>query len=144
MTSPGPEIMDAATLRGNKAVNAAGEDFGKIEAIMLDVESGRIAYAVLSFGGFLGMGAKLFALPWAVLTLDAAEKRFIIDVSKEKLENAEGFDKDHWPTMADLEWATRLHSYYNVNPYWRSEYLADPRRTPQSTRDWPGGETRAF
>jgi hypothetical protein len=60
---PGPNVMDAATLAGDSVVNAAGEDLGKIEAIMLDVTSGRIAYAVLSFGGFLGMGKKLFALP---------------------------------------------------------------------------------
>jgi sporulation protein YlmC with PRC-barrel domain len=136
-SGPGPEIMDAETLCGDKVVNAAGEALGKIEAIMLDVESGRIAYAVLSFGGFLGMGAKLFALPWAALTLDAAEKRFVLDASKEKLENAEGFDKDHWPTMADPEWASRLHSYYNVSPYWRSEYTgADSRRTPESRSGW--------
>ncbi len=136
-SGPGPEIMDAATLDGDKVVNAAGEDLGKIEAIMLDVTSGHIAYAVLSFGGFLGMGAKLFAIPWAALTLDAAEKRFILDASKEKLENAEGFDKDHWPTMADPAWASRLHSYYNVTPYWRADYAAaDPRRTEGSRRDW--------
>ena len=109
---------------------------GKIEAIMLDVTSGRIAYAVLSFGGFLGMGAKFFAIPWAALTLDAVEKRFILDASKEKLANAEGFDKDHWPTMADPAWASRLHSYYNVTPYWHTGYApADPRRTEGSHRD---------
>ena len=66
---PGPEVMDAATLIGDKVVNAAGESLGEIEAIMLDVRSGRIAYAVLSFGGFLGMGSKLFAIPWNALTL---------------------------------------------------------------------------
>jgi sporulation protein YlmC with PRC-barrel domain len=130
---PGPEVMDAKTLTGDSVVNTAGDNLGKIEAIMLDVASGRIAYAVLSFGGFLGMGTKLFALPWSVLTLDAPEKRFILDVSKEKLESAEGFDKDHWPTMADSSWATRLHEFYNVPPYWRNEY-ADPRRSPESER----------
>jgi sporulation protein YlmC with PRC-barrel domain len=119
---PGPNVMDAATLTGDNVVNAAGEDLGKIEAIMLDVTSGRIAYGVLSFGGFLGMGKKLLALPWGTLTLDAVEKRFILDASKETLENAEGFDKDHWPSMADPAWATGLHSYYNVTPYWNEEY----------------------
>ena len=74
---PGPFVMDAATLDGDKVVNAAGEDIGKIEAIMLDVAAGRIAYAVLSFGGFFGIGSKLFAIPWSALTLDAAEKRFM-------------------------------------------------------------------
>jgi len=130
---PGPNVMDAATLTGDSVVNGAGEDLGKIEAIMLDVTSGRIAYAVLSFGGFLGMGKKLFALPWGALTLDAVEKRFIVDASKEKLQNAEGFDKDHWPSMADPEWATRLHSYYNVTPYWDEKYAhGDLRRSADS------------
>jgi sporulation protein YlmC with PRC-barrel domain len=121
---PGPDIMDSDTLRGDAVVNVAGEDLGKIEAIMLDVQSGRIAYAVLSFGGFLGIGSKLFAIPWGALTLDAVEKRFILDTSREKLENAEGFDKDHWPSMADSGWAIRVHEYYNVRPYWSDAYMS--------------------
>jgi sporulation protein YlmC with PRC-barrel domain len=126
---PGPEVMDAATLNGDSVVNASGEDLGKIEAIMLDVTGGRIAYAVLSFGGFLGMGSKLFAIPWSALTLDAGEQRFILDVAKDRLENAPGFDKDHWPSMADASWATELHSYYNVRPYWDDDIPSsrDPR-----------------
>lgn len=115
---PGPEVMDAATLQGDKVINAVGEDLGKIEAIMLDVASGRIAYTVLSFGGFLGMGTKLFALPWGALTLNARERCFVLDVNREKLENANGFDKDHWPSMADPTWASELHAYYGVAPYW--------------------------
>src|ERR1700694_2752000 len=103
---PGPDVMNAASLTGDDVVNAAGEDLGKIEAIMLDVTAGRIAYAVLSFGGFLGMGSKYFAIPWSAFTLDAGEKRFILGVSKDRLENAPGFDRDHWPSMADPTWAT--------------------------------------
>jgi sporulation protein YlmC with PRC-barrel domain len=117
---PGPDVMDAATLHGDNVVNAAGDDLGKIEAIMLDVASGRIAYAVLSFGGFLGFGDKLFAVPWSAFTMDAREKRFVLDVSKDRLESAPGFDKDHWPSMADRAWATEVHSYYNVAPYWNT------------------------
>ena len=129
---PGPEVMDAATLIGDSVVNSSGEDLGKIEAIMLDVTSGRIAYAVLSFGGFLGMGAKLFAIPWSALALDAGEKRFILGVSKDRLKNAPGFDKDHWPSMADPTWATEVHAYYNVTPYWDDDLDAarDRRSTP--------------
>lgn len=123
---PGPEVMDADTLIGDSVVNANDEDLGKVEAIMLDVQSGKVAYAVLSFGGFLGMGTKLFAIPWSALTLDTEEKRFILDVPKDKLENAPGFDKDHWPAMADPDWARDLHSYYDVTPYWQDE-TPDPR-----------------
>lgn len=128
---PGPDVMDANTLIGDAVVNSDEEDLGKIEAIMLDVQSGRIAYAVLSFGGFLGMGAKLFALPWSALTLDAKEKRFVLNVPKERLEQAPGFDKDDWPSMADASWAADLHAYYNVRPYWEDDFEAarDPRRS---------------
>jgi len=115
---PGPDVMDAGSLTGDEVANAAGDDLGKIEAIMLDVKSGRIAYAVLSFGGFLGLGSKLFAIPWPALTLDAAQKRFVLDVSRERLESAPGFDKDHWPSMADRAWATGIHEYYDIEPYW--------------------------
>jgi sporulation protein YlmC with PRC-barrel domain len=130
---PGPEVMDAATLIGDSVVNPNGDDLGKVEAIMLDVTSGRIAYAVLSFGGFLGMGAKYFAIPWSALTLDAAEKRFVLAASKEMLEKAPGFDKDHWPSMADATWATQLHQYYDVTPYWSDDL--DVERDRRSTPD---------
>jgi len=110
--------MAADTLEGDKVVNGEGDSLGKVEHIMLDVPSGRIAYAVLSFGGVLGMGGKLFALPWHALILDADSKCFVLDVSKERLKNAPGFDKDRWPSMADQSWAADLHKYYNVDPYW--------------------------
>jgi len=115
---PGPELMLADTLTGDKVVNMAEEHVGDIKGIMLDVPSGRIAYAVLAVGGFLGIGERLFAIPWGALTLDTDHKRFVLDVSKEKLKEAKGFDKDHWPSMADRQWASQIHTYYNVRPYW--------------------------
>lgn len=115
---PGPMLMLADTLTGDKVVNLAEEHIGDIKGIMLDVPSGRIAYAVLSVGGFLGIGDSLFAVPWGALTLDTDHKRFVLDVSKEKLKEAKGFDKDHWPSMADRQWASQIHSYYDVRPYW--------------------------
>ncbi len=115
---PGPRIMSSNTLEGDKVVNLQGEQLGSIEEIMLDVPTGRIAYAVLSSGGFLGVGDKLFAIPWAALTLDTENECFILDVSKERLEQAPGFDKDHWPAMAEETWASDIHSYYGTRPYW--------------------------
>jgi len=115
---PGPRIMAADTLEGDKVFNNAGDELGEIKNIMIDVPNGRVAYAVLSFGGFLGMGNKLFAIPWDVLQLDTESKCFVLDVDKEKLEAAPGFDKDHWPSMADQRWATDIHSYYGSRPYW--------------------------
>lgn len=118
-SGPGPEVMAASTLAGDKVVNAEGEELGKITDIMLDVPSGKIAYAVLAFGGVLGIGDKLFAVPWQALTLDSENKDFILDVDKNRLESAPGFDKDHWPSMAQDEWAVQVHSYYGIEPYWR-------------------------
>jgi sporulation protein YlmC with PRC-barrel domain len=115
---PGPYVMEADTLEGNDVVNAQGEKLGDIKSIMIDVPSGRVAYAVLSSGGFLGIGEKLFAIPWNALTLDADNKCFILNIDKERLKNAPGFDKDHWPSMADQRWATEVHSYYQRRPYW--------------------------
>ncbi len=115
---PGPRIMASSTLEGDDVVNARGETLGELEEIMLDVTTGRIAYAVLSTGGFLGLGDKLFAIPWGALTMDPENKCFILDVDKERLQQAPGFDKDHWPSMADQSWATEIHSYYGTRPYW--------------------------
>lgn len=115
---PGPIVMSSDSLAGNDVINAQGESLGEIDTIMIDVPSGRIAYAVLSFGGFLGMGNKLFAIPWSALTLDADSEQFILNVDKEKLKNAPGFDKDSWPSMADSRWANDIHNYYGTTPYW--------------------------
>ena len=114
---PGPALMGASTLIGNEVVGRDAETLGKVTEIMLDVLSGRVAYAVLSFGGFLGMGNKLFAVPWSALVLDTMNKRFMLDVEKERLDGAPGFDKDHWPNMANLEWAADIHAYYGRAMY---------------------------
>ena len=114
---PGPDLMGADTLIGNDVYNQKDEDLGDIKEIMLDMRDGKVAYAVLSYGGFLGMGDKLFAVPWNALTLDTINKRFILNVDKERLANAPGFDKDDWPDMADEEWINQIHSYYGTKPY---------------------------
>lgn len=114
---PGPRLMGADTLIGDDVYNHKDEDLGDIKEIMLDVNNGRIAYAVLSFGGFLGIADKLFAVPWNALQLDTVNKRFLLKVEKESLESAPGFDKDDWPDMADPTWQNTIHSYYGTKNY---------------------------
>ncbi len=111
-------VLSARILTGDRVRNAAGEDLGKVEEIMLDVPRGRIAYAVLSFGGFLGISNKLFAVPWSALRLNAAEHEFILDVSRETLQSAPGFDKSNWPDMADPAFGADVHSHYGAPVYW--------------------------
>ena len=114
----GPYVMAASTLDGDKVMSSDGEDVGKIKEIMLDVYTGRIAYAVMSSGGFLGIGDKLLAIPWSALTLDTDRKCFLLTATADTVKNAPGFDKDHWPAMADVTWGSSLHQYYNRTPYW--------------------------
>jgi hypothetical protein len=111
-------VLTASTLCGDSVKNRADEDLGKIKELMIDIPSGRVAYAVLSFGGFLGMGDKLFAVPWDALTLDEDRKCFVLDADKAKLENAPGFYKDNWPDMTDTLWGEDVHSFYGQSPYW--------------------------
>ena len=129
-SGPGPDIMAASTLDGDKILSTDGEEVGKVKDIMLDVQAGRIAYVVMSCGGFLGIGDKLLAIPWNAMTLDTTRKCFLVALSSEKIKNAPGFDKQHWPSMADATWATSVHQYYGREPYWRSlgaddEYESD-------------------
>jgi sporulation protein YlmC with PRC-barrel domain len=111
-------VLAADTLTGDRVVNRQKEDLGTIEHLMIDVEKGRVAYAVLSFGGFLGMGDKLFAIPWSALAVDTDERQFILDVDKTLLQRAPGFDKAHWPNMADHVWGAEVSAYYGAKPYW--------------------------
>jgi hypothetical protein len=109
--------LSSSSLVGDGVRNGADENLGKIEDLMIDLPTGRVAYAVLSFGGFMGMGNKLFAVPWSALRLDEDSHEFILDVPKERLESAPGFDKDAWPDMADPTFGRRVYEYYG-QPYY--------------------------
>ena len=124
--SPVRQWMKATDLIGKNVENPANENLGKIEEIVVDPDTGRVIYSVLSFGGFLGMGDKLFAVPFHSLALGSDAKKFILDVDKDRLKNAQGFDKNNWPNMADSRWARETHEFYRVRPYWEADE-AEPR-----------------
>lgn len=111
-------VLPASTLSGDKVRNLKGEELGRIEDFMLDLDSGRVAYAVLSFGGALGVGNKLFAVPVEALEIDEKEDCFILDADRELLKDAPGFDKADPPDFADQSWGMKVHSYYGRAPYW--------------------------
>ena len=108
----GSALLSAATITGDDVYNMQDENLGNIQDVMLDLTEGTIRYAVLSSGGFLGMGDRLFAVPWKALKLDKENHRFMLDVDTERLKNAPGFDKDEWPNMADPTWNSTVDSYY--------------------------------
>jgi sporulation protein YlmC with PRC-barrel domain len=111
--------------RGSKFIgadveNAQGENLGDIKDVVFN-SRGHIEYAVLAFGGFMGMGEKYFAVPWAVLKPAAGQKpadrdHYVLNMDKERLKNAPGFDKNNWPNMADRSWAEQIHAFYGVTP----------------------------
>lgn len=106
------QILTATSIIGDKVINRAGEDIGKINDIMINILEGNIEYLVIEFGGFLGIGEKLFAVPFSAARLNAKDQTFTMDVEKSFLEAAPGFDKDHWPD-------TNSH-YFDVNAHWGS------------------------
>jgi hypothetical protein len=116
-------VLAKKTVIGSKVVNAQHEDLGKIEDLVLDAGAGRIAYAILSFGGFLGMGDKYFAIPWNALRFNLSGKHAVLNLDKKLLENAPGFDKDNWPNMADSTWGTSIYKHYGYIPYWEEVSL---------------------
>ena len=108
----GATLLSASTITGDEVWNMQDEELGTIQDVMLDITEGKIRYAVMSSGGFLGMGDHLFAVPWRALKLDKENHRFMLDVDIERLKNAPGFDKDEWPNMADPTWNSTVDSYY--------------------------------
>ena len=105
-------LLSSDSLRGNDVKNFQGETLGEIKDFMIDSTNGKVEYAVLDFGGFMNIGNKLFAVPMQALQLDTKDKCYKINQPKERLKQAEGFDKDHWPNMADPKWRTGIQNFY--------------------------------
>ncbi|KTD19949.1 PRC-barrel domain-containing protein [Legionella lansingensis] len=105
-------IVKASEVTGVCVKNMAGKNLGTIHEVVIDKAYGKVNYVVLEFGGILGFGNKYFALPWHLFKYDKIADCFIIDIDKERLINAPGFDKDHWPDFAAPEFATKIHKYY--------------------------------
>jgi sporulation protein YlmC with PRC-barrel domain len=109
--------MRAKSILGARVRNYSGEDLGTVEDFVVDLESGKISYIVLSFGGILGIGDKWFAVPVASLSWNSRDEHFEMKADKEKLRDAPGFDKDNWPQM-DRRWGSDVHRFYGQKPYW--------------------------
>ena len=117
-TQTHPKALSASSLNGTDVVNPQGENLGHIEDIMIDLSTGRILYTVLSFGGILGIGNKLFAVPFQAFTVDDENENLILDINQERLEDAPGFDKNDWPATNDVDFNTQVYRYYSIDPYW--------------------------
>jgi len=114
-------VVRGKDLMGLKVYGLREEKLGNIEDLVIDPSKGSIRYAVLSFGGFLGMGDKYFAVPWSDLQFvskgsttagTTKESYCLLEINKEDLKNAPGFDKNSWPNFADRHWSTDVDKYY--------------------------------
>ena len=97
-------LLSVQKLIGTKVVNPRGEALGKIEDLLVSAAGGQVACAVVSFGGVLSLGSKLFAFPWSALEMDGAKKRVILPLDRQTLSSGRGFEKDRWPDMTDWTW----------------------------------------
>lgn len=118
-----PRLLSSSSINGTNIYNYEGESIGEIKDLMIDYEHGRVAYAVLSFGGFLSIGEKLFAIPLESFQFDSEglKGKIILDISEESLENAPGFDKDNWPQNPDYSFMDKVYNHYNTPTYWEYE-----------------------
>jgi sporulation protein YlmC with PRC-barrel domain len=106
---------------GSKVINVKGETLGKVEDLVLDIDTGKIVFVVLDSGGFLGIGDKLLPIPWKSLAALPSEGIFFLNQSKEQMEKAPAFDKDKLPNMADMRWGEDIFKHYGIPGYeqWR-------------------------
>lgn len=107
-------ILSSSSITGTNVTNRKGENLGEIKDLMIDTETGTVNYAVLSFGGFLGLGDKYFAIPFEAFDVNTTTERFVLNVDKDRLENAPGFDKDNWPKTSDHTYWNGLYKHYGV------------------------------
>jgi sporulation protein YlmC with PRC-barrel domain len=127
-------------ITGSKVINLEGENVGTIDNLVIDIDTGNIVYAVLEFGGFMGFGDKLFAVPWQSLTAVPAEGIFILDQSRAKLAKAPGFDKNKWPDIGDRTWRAGIYAFYRPHaPYYQIHAAPPAPRKQEMQHSYRGG-----
>jgi sporulation protein YlmC with PRC-barrel domain len=112
-------VLTASSVIGDKVENRQGNTLGNIKDVMLNLKEGTIEYFILQSGGFLGIGEKLFAVPYQEFQIDTNNKIFILDRDEDYIKNAPGFDKNHWPE-------TNAQYYWDIISYWNGTYEREP------------------
>lgn len=115
---PTHSLIGADKVEGTAVYNTAGERLGDVHDVMIDKVSGRVAYAILSFGGFLGIGEKYHPLPWNALKYDTEQGGYVVSLSKDQLEGGPAYDDTDEPEWGDRTYEKKVHDYYGLPPYW--------------------------
>lgn len=111
-------LISADRVEGTAVYNLNGDHLGSIKTIMIDKTSGKVAYAVMSFGGFLGIGEKYHPLPWSMLRYHRGQGGYVVDIDKSALVEGPSYGADEVPNYSDQAWGKKVHDYYHVPPYW--------------------------
>ncbi len=111
-------LIAADKVNGTNVYNRAGDQLGSIYDVMIDKVSGKVAYAVMSFGGFLGIGERYHPLPWSLLTYDTRMGGYVVDLDRRQLEGAPTFAANENIDWNDRGWGKRVSDYYGTRPYW--------------------------
>ena len=107
-------VISSDKVEGTSVYNANGDKLGSIDDLMIDKYSGNVRYAVMEFGGFLGMGTDRYPLPWSMLKYDTALEGYVVPVDKSQLEKAPRYSPTETPEYSD-EYGRKVHDYYGVN-----------------------------
>jgi hypothetical protein len=111
-------LISSDKVEGTAVYDRQGEKLGSIHSVMIDKISGKVAYAVMSFGGFLGMGDSYHPLPWHVLTYDTGQGGYVVDLDPSQLKDAPTYRASETPDWSDRRWGQQVHDYYGARPYW--------------------------
>ena len=111
-------LIGSDKVEGTTVNDRSGNKLGTVERVMIDKHTGKVAYAVMSFGGFLGIGERYHPLPWAVLDFDPRQNAYVVDLDKRKLEGAPTLEREDRRDLADEAYGREVHDYYGVRPFW--------------------------
>ena len=112
------DLISSDKVDGTAVYNRQDEKLGTIYTLMIDKISGKVVYALLSFGGFLGIGDRYHPLPWSVLKYDTRQGGYVIDLDRSVLEGAPTYGRNEEPNWTDRRWGEDVHRHYGVRPYW--------------------------
>ena len=112
-------LISAGKVQGTPVYNTDGESLGELYDVMIDKRSGQIAYALMSFGGFLGIGERYHPLPWNTLKYDTGQEGYVVGIPKEVLQNGPSVGAGEEPAWSDTKYADALHQHYGAIPAWR-------------------------
>jgi|GEM_PF-1111655 len=135
-----PRLVRASEVMGENVVNTQDENLGDIKDLAVDMREGRIPYAVVTHGGFLAIGEKYTAVPWKALSFRQDKSEFVLNIPKDKFDNAPTFTNDNWPNFADSRWGSQVHQFFGQKPYWEtygySTYIGQSQQQQQSMQGW--------